>query len=99
MHGIALDKPSNVIYWTDLGTRTIRTIDVSGGNKQTLVELPSYSGLRGIQVNNEKIYISTDESRTVLSADKYSGRNLTTVLNFTANVFHLALYNVPVNQP
>ena len=98
VYGITVDKHSNVIYWADRGKRTIGTIDASGGNMRTLVELPNGSGNWGIQVNNDKIYFSTHWSGTILSVDKYSGRNLTTVFNSTSRVYHLALYNVPINK-
>lgn len=79
-NGLALDWPSGRIYWVDAKKAKIESARIDGTDRRTIMK----SKLKhpyGLAVFENRIYWSDWDRKRVESADKFTGKNKTVIVN------------------
>ncbi|GAB1610066.1 low-density lipoprotein receptor-related protein 1B-like isoform X1 [Argonauta hians] len=79
--GLAVDIPNRRLYWADVRTKTIGTVEIDGKHqKQVAKFIHVAGGPYKLDVFENSIYVVMSEKMNVIKLDKFSGNNPHTVL-------------------
>lgn len=93
-NGLTLDWPNERLYWVDGKFQSIESSKLDGSDRKRVIETASNHPY-GIAVFQEKLFWSDWESKSIQSCDKFTGRNVNTVVRdaiiYDLEVFHPAM--------
>ncbi|XP_072244889.1 low-density lipoprotein receptor-related protein 8-like [Leuresthes tenuis] len=96
---LSLDMPRKLLYWFDMGTRSISRVNLEGRHRKTVVESNGYlDRLFGLAVFEGFLYWSDEVTRSICRANKHNGTNLQVLLSDVTSPGDVALVQ-PVLQP
>ena len=78
--GLAIDFPSQKLLWLDSKLHQIVSSDLDGGNRRR-IEVYDVRHPVDVAVFGDFIYWSDSVSKTVSSANKFTGKNVTVIVN------------------
>ncbi|XP_052831949.1 low-density lipoprotein receptor-related protein 1B isoform X1 [Octopus bimaculoides] len=79
--GLALDIPNRRLYWADIATKTIGTVDIDGNDQQQVAKFIQVAGgPYKLDVFENHIYVVMSKNLNVIKMDKFSTGNPKTVL-------------------
>lgn len=73
-NGLALDWPSRRLYWADARTGVIECVTITGKDRRTVID-DIVSHPFGLAVFENRLYWSDWETRSIESADKFTGKD------------------------
>ncbi|XP_036971783.1 low-density lipoprotein receptor-related protein 8-like [Acanthopagrus latus] len=100
-HPVALsvDMPRQLLYWVDLGTKSISRVNLDGRHRKTVVESNGYLDRPfGLAVFEGFVYWSDNMTSSICRADKHNGRNLQILLPNATSPGGMVIVQ-PVLQP
>ncbi|KAM9761384.1 low-density lipoprotein receptor-like isoform 1-T1 [Menidia menidia] len=96
---LSLDVPRRLLYWFDMGTRSISRVDLEGRHRKTVVESNGYlDRLFGLAVFEGFVYWSDEVTHSICRANKHNGTSLQVLLSDIASPGGVAIIQ-PVLQP
>ena len=78
--GLAIDFPNQKLLWSDSKLHQIASSDLDGGNRRR-IEVYDVRHPVDVAVFGDFIYWSDSVSKTVSSANKFTGKNVTVIVN------------------
>ncbi|CAB4007043.1 low-density lipo receptor-related 4 isoform X1 [Paramuricea clavata] len=78
--GLTIDYPNNKLFWLDSKTHYIESSDLDGNNRRR-IEVYDLRFPFDIAVFGDNIYWSDSNLKTVSSANKFTGKNKTVLIN------------------
>lgn len=99
-NGLALDWPNDRLYWVDARLRAIDSCKLDGSDRRSVIKSVSKHPY-GITVFQDTIYWSDWDSKSIQSANKFTGKNRTTIIRdnviYDIHVYHPATRGFPRN--
>ncbi|XP_032903212.1 very low-density lipoprotein receptor-like [Amblyraja radiata] len=92
--GLALDFIKNRLYWMDSGLHELFYSDLNGHFQRSILHSKKYlTNPFGLAVFENHIYWSDEESKTLFSADKFTGANVTSLAQNLTEPRSLVVYH------
>lgn len=93
-NGLALDWPNERLYWVDAKLKTIESCKLDASDRRSVIKMVSKHPY-GIAVFQDTLYWSDWDSKSIQSANKFTGKNRTTIIRdsviYDIHVYHPAL--------
>lgn len=80
--GLAIDQPTNRLYWADYRKSTIETCLLTGGDRHVIIEMHGYSKPKVLDVFEDSIYVIL-YNQSILKLNKFGKDNGTDVFQGT----------------
>jgi DNA-binding beta-propeller fold protein YncE len=94
---LALDHPTQTLYWIDSASSTIGSCRTDGSDIHTVLAT-NISNPTGLSVFENRLYWAEKDSGVIYSVDKGNGANIETVLQYIYKPVDLTLIH-PLRQP
>ena len=90
--GLALDYPARRLYWTDLKTRSIESIDLSGRRRKKVKQFhPKEGKPHSLEIFETTIYFSTYQHNRIMKLNKFGRGNATQIAEEVTRVSDVAI--------
>uniref|UniRef100_H2Z4K5 EGF-like domain-containing protein n=1 Tax=Ciona savignyi TaxID=51511 RepID=H2Z4K5_CIOSA len=100
-NGITIDYTRNQIYWADAKYHIIEKANLDGGNRRAVISRGEMKGLLhpfGVAIFEDKLYWTDWQSKSVNSANKFTGRGAKTIRSRLHFPMDIQTYH-PLRQP
>lgn len=93
-NGLALDWPNERLYWVDAKIKSIESCKIDGSDRRSVIKMVSKHPY-GLAVFQDTLYWSDWDSKSIQSANKFSGKNRTTIIRdhmiYDIHIYHPAI--------
>ncbi len=90
--GLALDYPARRLYWTDLKSRTIESIELTGRQRKKVKQFhPKEGKPHNIEIFETFIYYSTYQHNKIMKINKFGKGNVTEIAEEVTRVSDLSI--------
>ena len=90
--GLALDYPARRLYWTDLKTRSIESIELTGRRRKKVRQFhPKEGKPHNIEIFETTIYFTTYQHNKIMKLNKFGRGNVTQIAEEVTRVSDLSI--------
>ncbi|KNC20826.1 hypothetical protein FF38_11235 [Lucilia cuprina] len=90
-NGLAIDYEQQKLYFVDGGTKSLENINFDGSGRKVLVDDLSHPF--GLDVSGSRVYWTDWDTKSVSSADKMTGKDITTVIANTSDLMDITIFH------
>uniref|UniRef100_A0A1I8N054 EGF-like domain-containing protein n=3 Tax=Musca domestica TaxID=7370 RepID=A0A1I8N054_MUSDO len=90
-NGLAIDYEQQKLYFVDGGTKVLENINFDGSGRKVLIDGLSHPF--GLDVSGSRVYWTDWDTKSVSSADKMTGRDITTIIANTSDLMDIKVFH------
>ncbi|KAL9884451.1 LDL receptor related protein 4 [Glossina fuscipes fuscipes] len=90
-NGLAIDYEQQRLYFVDGGTKSLEYMNFDGSERKTL--LGGLGHPFGLDVSESRVYWTDWDIKAALSADKQTGKNMTTVIANSSDLMDISVFH------